>query len=185
MFYCFLVFKVSINHSMDVLCFGIKIRLKYNFHLCFTVSRLWQTKITIFKVLISHFMHVLCSGKHFVTAFQNKLLFLIWYVSASYCGEQMSSSSNVIRAYVSSQISFIQLIFISAAATSYGDLNNWKYLGECSKTKLQLERTNYRPQTRFAKVMFLQVSVCPRGEYTPHRQVHPSRQVHLPGQVPT
>ena len=40
----------------------------------------------------------------------------------------------------------------------------------------------YRPQTKFAKVMFLQVSVCPWGEYlgrytpqagTPPRQVHP------------
>ena len=28
---------------------------------------------------------------------------------------------------------------------------------------LSVNRTGYRPQTKFAKVMFLQVSVCPRG----------------------
>ena len=59
----------------------------------------------------------------------------------------------------------------------------------------------YRPQTKFAKVMFLHVSVCPHGgstwvatpqtRYTPQDQVHPRagtprpgtppRQVHPPG----
>ena len=49
----------------------------------------------------------------------------------------------------------------------------------------------YRPQTKFAKVMFLHVSVCPQGvpgqvppwESTPRGQVHPPGQVH-PRQVP-
>ena len=53
----------------------------------------------------------------------------------------------------------------------------------------------YRPQTKFAKVMFSQVSVCPRGVWqTPPGQVHPlgrytpwagiaPGQVHPPGKV--
>ena len=48
----------------------------------------------------------------------------------------------------------------------------------------------YRPQTKFAKVMFLYVSVCPQGrgepgqvppsEQVPTRQVHPPEQGHPP-----
>ena len=38
----------------------------------------------------------------------------------------------------------------------------------------------YRPQTKFAKVMFLHVSVCPQGEYLAR---YPPGQVQLPGQV--
>ena len=50
----------------------------------------------------------------------------------------------------------------------------------------------YRPQTKFAKVMFLHVSVCPRGGRlgqvppwagTDPGQVHPPGKVHPPGQV--
>ena len=47
----------------------------------------------------------------------------------------------------------------------------------------------YRPQTKSAKVVFLQVSVCPRGAVpgqvspTPWAGT-PPRQVHPPGQVP-
>ena len=58
---------------------------------------------------------------------------------------------------------------------------------------------NYRPQTKFAKVMFLHVSVCPQegktwagtppGRYTPLGRYTPwvgtpPGQVHPPGQVP-
>ena len=54
----------------------------------------------------------------------------------------------------------------------------------------------YRPQTKFAKVMFSQVSVCPQGGYlgrypppppragTPPGQVHPQAGTPPPGQVP-
>ena len=47
---------------------------------------------------------------------------------------------------------------------------------------------NYRPQTKFAKVMFLNVSVCPRGGSTwagtPRTKYTPWDQVHPPDQVP-
>ena len=46
----------------------------------------------------------------------------------------------------------------------------------------------YRPQTKFAKVMFLHMSVCPQGEYlgryTPWAGIHPPGQVHPPGRYP-
>ena len=73
------------------------------------------------------------------------------------------------------------------------------YGGLSSKSSISF---NYRLQTKFAKVMFSQVSVCPQGEYlgrypprtgthtppgrytpragTPAGQLHPPRQVHHP-----
>ena len=33
----------------------------------------------------------------------------------------------------------------------------------CRSMRVIVDRTCYRPQTKFAKVMFLQVSVCPQG----------------------
>ena len=42
----------------------------------------------------------------------------------------------------------------------------------------------YHPQTKFAKVMFSQVSVCPRGVSAPlHARIHPPGQT-TPGQTP-
>ena len=78
-----------------------------------------------------------------------------------------------------------------------------KYLGECSKTKLLLERTNYRPQRSLRKLCFTGVCLStggepgqvlpwagthptgrytPPGMYTPWPGTHPGR--YTPRQVP-
>ena len=45
------------------------------------------------------------------------------------------------------------------------------------------DRYFYRPQTKFAKVMFLHVCVCPHGEGGVPGQVPPGPCTHPPGQV--